>query len=482
MLSTRQIIRKIIMADITQNTNDIPELQSPFEQLREVDGDGREWWNSRKLARVMGYGKYWNFERVIAKAQAWSSRKGYHLGEHFVEITEMAELGSGAVREVTSIRLSRAACLAVVMNADQKKEMVKVARQYFSSTMTPDVAVRSMESSVLMYKGGRGKVQVLVIFDTNTFWLSQQRMAELFGVTVPTINYHLDQINQSGEIHLSDAIRKIRIPSDKWSGEVMMYNLDVVIAVGYRVNSYEATQFRIWATSVLKEYLTKGFVLDDERLKGKNVFGADYFDDLIDRIREIRISERRYYQKITDIYSECSSDYDRDSEETRLFFKMVQNMMHLAVTHHTAAEIIFNRADAEQPHMGLTTWKKAPNGRVQKSDTIVAKNYLSDTELNQLNAITTSFLDLAETRAQRHIITTMEDWRKRLDQFLTAMDYEANPSTGTVSQDEARAKAYGEYEKYKLIQDRSYISDFDRFNNDDDDMPLLPFDLNPKEN
>ena len=157
-------------------------------------------------------------------------------------------------------------------------------------------------------------------------------------------------------------------------------------------------------------------------------------------------------------------------------------MMHLAVTHHTAAEIVYNRADAEQPHMGLTTWKKAPNGRVQKSDTIVAKNYLSDTELNQLNGITTSFLDFAETRAQRHIITTMEDWRKRLAQFLAAMDYEANPSAGTVSQDEARAKAYGEYEKYKLIQDCSYISDFDRFNNGDDDMPLLPFDLNPKEN
>ena len=247
-----------------QNSNNIPELQSPFEQLREVDADGKEWWNSRRLARVMGYGKYWNFERVIAKAQAWTSQKGYHLGEHFVEITEMAELGNGAVREVTSIRLSRAACMAVAMNADQKKEMVKAAQQYFSATMTPDVAVRSMESSVLMYRGGHGKVQVQVIFDTNTFWLSQQRMAELFGVTVPTINYHLDQIEQSGEIHLSDAIRKIRIPSDKWSGEVMMYNLDVVIAVGYRVNSYEATQFRIWATRILKEYLTKGFVLDDD--------------------------------------------------------------------------------------------------------------------------------------------------------------------------------------------------------------------------
>ena len=285
-----------------QDTNIIPELQSPFEQLREVDADGKEWWNSRKLARVMGYGKYWNFERVIAKAQAWTSQKGYHLGEHFVEITEMAELGSGTVREVTSIRLSRAACMAVAMNADQKKEMVKAAQQYFSATMTPDVAVRSMESSILMYKGGRGKVQVQVVFDTNTFWLSQQRMAELFGVTQQNISYHLSQIEESGELHLSDAYKKILLPSDKWSGEVMMYNLDVVIAVGYRVNSYEATQFRIWATQVLKEYLTKGFVLDDERLKGKNVFGADYFDDLLDRIREIRISERRYYQKITDIF------------------------------------------------------------------------------------------------------------------------------------------------------------------------------------
>ena len=238
------------------NNND--ELLSPFEQLREVDGDGKEWWNSRKLARIMGYGKYWNFERVVAKAQAWTSQKGYHLGEHFVEITEMAELGSGAVREVRSIRLSRAACMAVAMNADSKKEMVKVARQYFSSTITADVAARSMESSVLMYRGGRGKVQVQVVFDTNTFWLSQQRMAELFGVTQQNISYHLLQIEESGEIHLSDANKKVLYPSDKWSGEVMMYNLDVVIAVGYRVNSYEATQFRIWATSILKEYLTKG--------------------------------------------------------------------------------------------------------------------------------------------------------------------------------------------------------------------------------
>lgn len=442
-----------------QNNN---ELLSPFEQLREVDADGKEWWNSRKLARVMGYGKYWNFERVIAKAQAWTSHKGYPLGEHFVEITEMAELGSGAIREVRSIRLSRAACMAVTMNADSKKEMVKLARQYFSSTITPDVAVKSLESSILMYKGGRGKIQVQVIFDTNTFWLSQQRMAELFGVTVPTINYHLEQINESGEIHLSDAIRKIRIPSGKWSGEVMMYNLDVVIAIGYRVNSYEATQFRIWATSVLKEYLTKGFVLDEERLRGKNVFGADYFDDLLDRIREIRISERRYYQKITDIYSECSSDYDKDSEETRLFFKMVQNMMHYAVTKQTAAEIIYDRADAERPHMGLTTWKNAPDGRVIKSDVTIAKNYLSEKEVDSLNRLSNAFIDIAEQRAEDHVLMTMKDWSSLLQRYMELNNRPMLPDVGRVTHEQAVEKALTEYDKFRVIQDREIMSDFDK--------------------
>ena len=448
------------MTNNTQNEN-IHELQSPFEQLREVDTEGKEWWNSRKLARVMGYGKYWNFERVIAKAQAWVTQKGYHLKEHFVEFIELAELGSGAVREVTSVRLSRTACMAIAMNADQKKDMVKVAQEYFSATLTDDVAVRSMESTILLYKGAKGKAQVQVIFDTNTFWLSQQRMAELFGVTVPTINYHLDQINQSGEIHLSDAIRKIRIPSDKWSGEVMMYNLDVVIAVGYRVNSYEATQFRIWSTQILKEFLTKGFVLDDERLKGKNVFGADYFDDLLDRIREIRLSERRYYQKITDIYSECSSDYDKNSETTKLIFKTVQNMMHYAATQQTAAEIIYNRADAERPHMGLTTWKNAPDGRVIKSDVMVAKNYLSEQEVDVLNRLSSAFIDLAELRARDHILMTMADWRDVLGRYLELNDRGLLPDAGSVTHEQAEEKALTEYEKFRVIQDREILSDFD---------------------
>lgn len=427
-----------------------------------MDADGKEWWNSRKLARVMGYGKYWNFERVIAKAQAWISQKGYHLGDHFIEITEMTELGSGAVREVTSIRLSRAACIAVVMNADKRKEMVKVAQQYFSATLAPDVVARSMEASILMYKGRRGNVQVQVIFDTNTFWLSQQRMAELFGVTVPTINYHLNQIEESGEIHLSDAIRKIKKTSDKWSGEVMMYNLDVVIAVGYRVNSYEATQFRIWATQILKEYLIKGFVLDDDRLKGKNIFGADYFDDLLDRIREIRISKRRYYQKITDIYSECSSDYDKDSEETRLFFKTVQNMMHYAVTQQTAAEIIYDRADAERPHMGLTSWKNAPDGRVVKSDVTVAKNYLSEKEVESLNRLSNAFIDIAEQRAEDHVLMTMADWASLLKRYLDLNNRPMLSDAGRVTHNEAITKALIEYDKFRVIQDREIMSDFDQ--------------------
>ena len=450
------------MTDSMQNLNNLPEFQSPFEQLREVDVDGKEWWNSRKLARVMGYGKYWNFERVMAKAQAWVTQKGYHLGEHFVEFTEMAELGNGGVREVISIKLSRAACMAIAMNADQKKDMVKVAQEYFSATMTSDVAVRSMESTILLYKGARGKAQVQVIFDTNTFWLSQQRMAELFGVTVPTINYHLGQIEQSGEIHLSDAIRKILITSDKCSGEVMMYNLDVVIAVGYRVNSYEATQFRIWSTQILKEYLTKGFVLDDERLKGKNVFGADYFDDLLDRIREIRLSERRYYQKITDIYSECSADYDKDSETTKQFFKTVQNMMHYAVTKQTAAEIIYDRADAERPHMGLTTWKNAPDGRVIKSDVTIAKNYMSEQEVESLNLLSNAFIDMAELRARDHVLMTMADWKNVLARYMELNDKALLPDAGRVTHEQAEEKALTEYEKFRVVQDREIMSDFDR--------------------
>jgi hypothetical protein len=202
--------------------------------------------------------------------------------------------------------------------------------------------------------------------------------------------------------------------------------------------------------------------MDDERLKQGRHFGKDYFDDLLQRIREIRTSERRYYQKITDVYAECSADYDAKSEITKLFFKMVQNMMHWAVTHHTAAELIYNRADAEMPHMGLTTWKKAPDGRIQKSDTIVAKNYLSDKEVSQLERLSSAFLDFAELRAEQQLITTMDDWKNKLSNFLAISDYEVLKHSGTISNEEAQTKAFCEYEKFKLIQDREYLSDFDK--------------------
>ena len=441
------------------------EMQSPFDGIKETDSEGREWWNSRKLARLMGYMKYWNFERLMDKVAPFLQKeKGLDLKEHMVEIEEMSQLNNGGYRHVKSVLLSRTACLAITLNADKKKPIVKAAQDYFTSNMTSKELATSIEGNVLIYRSTTGKVNVSVVYNQETFWLSQRRMAELFGTAVSTINYHLKQIDESGEVQLSTAIRKIRIPSDNCDEQgVMMYNLDAVIAVGYRVNSYEATQFRIWATKVLKEFIIKGFALDDERLKGKDVFGADYFDELLERIREIRTSERRYYQKITDVYAECSSDYDPQSEITKTFYKTVQNMMHYAVTHQTAAEIIYERADAEKPQMGLLTWKNAPNGRVIKSDVTIAKNYLSEKEVTQLNLLSTAYLDFAEDRALRHILMTMADWKALLEKYLQLTEYDILPDAGKISHEEAEAKALGEYEKFRRIQDETFLSDFDKF-------------------
>jgi len=441
------------------------EIQSPFDSIKEVDADGREWWNSRKLARLMGYMKYWNYERLMDKVAVFlQQEKGLDLKDHMIEIDEMVQLNNGGYRQVKSIKLSRTACMAIAMNADQKKPIVKAAREYFMGKMDSKELASSFEGNVLIYRSSTGNVNVNVLFSQEDFWLSQKRMSELFGVTIQDISYHLIQINDSGELQLSTAIKKILIPSDNCDDTgTILYNLDAIIAVGYRVNSYEATQFRIWARNVLKEYIIKGFVMDDERLKGKNPLGADYFDELLDRIREIRTSERRYYQKITDIYAECSSDYDPKSEITKTFYKTVQNMMHYAVTHQTAAEIVYDRADAEKPHMGLLSWKNAPDGRVVKSDVTIAKNYLSEKEVDELNLLTTAFLDMAEDRARRHIVMKMADWRQLLERYLQISDRDILPDAGSVSHEEAEAKALGEYEKFRKIQDRTLLSDFDKF-------------------
>ena len=445
----------------------IPPMLSDFESIKKQNEKGQEYWTSRELCTALGYSTYQKFTRILNKAIMIANSKGLHMPDHFNQTIEMVKLGSGSFRKVDNIHLSRTACLIIAENADKKKPQVQIARQYFNqeSSIT-DLISNNLSSNILLYKTKQGEARIEVIFNNETFWMSQKRMADLYNVDVRTINYHLTQIYESKELQESATIQKIGIVQMEGNREVnrpqLLYNLDAIIAVGYRVNSYQATQFRIWATSVLKEMIIKGFVLDDERLKQGKHFGKDYFDDLLERIREIRVSERRYYQKITDIYAECSTDYDPKAETTQIFFKMVQNMMHWAVTHQTAAEIIYTRADAEMPHMGLTTWKNAPDGRVQKSDTIVAKNYLSDKEVDMLNHLSTAFLDMAEMRAKQQIISTMDDWKKQLDDFLTFYGYDKLNGSGTISAEQAKEKAYAEYDKFCIIQDKEYLSDFDK--------------------
>jgi hypothetical protein len=318
----------------------------------------------------------------------------------------------------------------------------------------------------LLYTAPDGVVKVEVFYKDETVWLTQKALAELFGVQVPGINKHLKNIFESGELSREATVSKMEIVRAEGSREVVreveFYNLDAIIAVGYRVNSYQATQFRIWATKTLREFLIKGFVLDDERLKqGKQVFGKDYFEELLERIREIRASERRFYQKITDIYA-LSLDYDAEAPVTKEFFATVQNKLHWAITGQTAAELIYASADATKIYMGLTTWKHGPRGKILKSDVAVAKNYLSQAHVKELNRIVSAYLDLAENRAQRGVLMKMADWVTFLNGFLELSNYPILQDRGKVSALEAKLKAEGEYEVYRQRQDAEFLSDFDR--------------------
>ncbi len=318
-------------------------------------------------------------------------------------------------------------------------------------------------NDLLLYTTPDGGVKVDVIYEGETFWLSQKKMAELFGVEIHTVNYHLKEIFKSGELVENSVIRIFRITAaDGKTYNTQFYNLDAIIAVGYRVNSQRATQFRIWATQTLKEFIIKGFVLDDERLKQGKRFGKDYFDELLERIREIRASERRFYQKITDIYAECSMDYDPKSELTQTFYKTVQNKLEWAITGKTAAELIAERAGAGKPNMGLLTWKNAPAGKILKSDVSIAKNYLDEKELTELNRIVSMYLDYAENQAARQKYMTMKDWVEKLDAFLKFNEYEVLQNAGTVSAEVAKSLAEKEYEKFRVVQDQQYESDFDK--------------------
>ncbi len=322
-------------------------------------------------------------------------------------------------------------------------------------------------SEIILYTTPQGEIKIEVFLQDETVWLTQRAMGELFGVVKSTISEHLSNIYKSGELEKEATVRKIRTVQKEAGREVSrnldFYNLDAIISVGYRVNSHQATQFRIWATKTLKEFIIKGFVLDDERLKqGKKLFGKDYFDELLERIREIRASERRFYQKITDIYSECSIDYQPKAETTKVFYKTVQNKLHWAITGQTAAEIISSRAKAELPNMGLTTWKNSPKGKVLKSDISIAKNYLNKKEIDELNKIVTMYLDFAEKQASRQIPMNMKDWAERLDAFLQFYDYSVLKSAGSISAEIAKKLATEQYEKFRVIQDDDFESDFDK--------------------
>ncbi len=323
--------------------------------------------------------------------------------------------------------------------------------------------IQKNQHNIVLYQDDNTNVCVSVYYNHETFWLTQKAMAELFGCSTDNISLHLKKIFSEGELDKDSVTEKnSATASDGKNYLTTFYNLDAVIAVGYRVNSHQATAFRIWATKTLKEYITKGFVLNDDMLKNGRPFGHDYFDELLERIREIRASERRAYQKIADVFEQCSYDYDKKSETTKAFYSFVQNKLHFAVTGKTAAELIYERADSAQPTMGLTTWSAAPDGKILKRDVTIAKNYLNEKELSRLNRLVTMFIDYAELMAEDEILMSMADWLKQTDVFLSTNRRNILADKGTVSHDQAVSKASKEYEIFRVRQDREYISDFDR--------------------
>lgn len=318
------------------------------------------------------------------------------------------------------------------------------------------------ESNIILYETEDGKINVDVILKDETIWLTQKSMAELFDIDRTVITKHLKNVFKENELNKGSVCAKFaHTANDGKSYQTEFYNLDAIIAVGYRVNSKKATQFRIWATSILKDYIIKGFKIDKERMKNGPKFGKDYYDELLETIKEIRLSERRLYQKITDIFETTSIDYNKDSEEAYTFFKIVQNKLHYAITNHTAAELIYSRANSEKEHMGLTNWKNSPNGKIMKFDVSVAKNYLNEDEIKRLESLTTLFLDYAEDMANEQTLMTMQKWITATDELLKFRKKVLLTNSGSISHKQAIEKANEEYEKFRLKQDKEYISSMD---------------------
>lgn len=330
--------------------------------------------------------------------------------------------------------------------------------------MDNKISLQNSFTEFLLYKSPNGEVKVEIFLKDENIWLTQARIAKLFDVERSVVTKHLKNIFDTGELQEESVCANFaHTANDGKKYLTNFYNLDAIISVGYRVNSTKATQFRIWATSVLKSYVIKGFAMNDEKLKDpKNIFGKDYFEEQLARIRNIRSSERRFYQKITDIYAQCSIDYDPNEKITKEFFATVQNKLHFATSNKTAAEIIYSRVGSEKQNMGLTRWKYAPQGPIRKDDVMIAKNYLNEKELDSLNRMVTMFLDYAEMQAEKGIVMTMKDWVKKLDSFLQFNEIEILQNAGKISHKKAENLAISEYEKYRSIQDKSYESDFDK--------------------
>ena len=336
-----------------------------------------------------------------------------------------------------------------------------------SNNGSKKLQIRNSTAEFLIFQIENKEEGIEVLYQDETLWLTQKTMSILFDVDIRTINEHLKNIYSQGEVDKNTTIRKNRIVQKEGnrniSREVFIYSLDAIISVGYRVNSVRATQFRQWCTFILRQFAIRGYVIDKKRMENGSFINEDYFEHLLAEIREIRLSERRFYQKLTDIYA-TSIDYNLNAPTTRLFFKKVQNKMHYAGHGHTAAELIVERADAEKEHMGLTTWEKAPNGKIVKTDVSIAKNYLKEEELESMGRVVNAFLDLAEDRAKRHIPMTMEDWAKRIDKFLDSDDRPILNDSGKMSAEQAKDYAETEFEKYRIFQDRVFQSDFDKLN------------------
>lgn len=358
------------------------------------------------------------------------------------------------------------------LNMQERQQANDLAPIHFDPALDLTHSTRLENSPFLFYASEHGSVKVQVLVNDETVWASQQGMAEVFDVESNTITYHLKNIFETNELDQILTTRKFRVVQLEGNREVNreidFYNLDAIISVGYRVSSYKATQFRKWATTVLKEYLMKGYVLDDDRLKqGKQLFGKDYFDDLLEKIREIRASERRFYQKITDIYAQCSIDYDKDSPISQQFYAHVQDKLHYAIHGHTSAELVGLRADATKPNMGLQTWKnQGKGGKMTKPDVTVGKNYLSKDELDALNRLVSMYLDFAENFARRQKPMTMKEWAEKLDSFLEFNAYDVLADFGKKRREDADKRALIQYEKFRVVQDREYTSDFDKIVDD----------------